>query len=54
MKNNHGDTEDTELHEEETRENIKSISSPCFLCDLCASAVKILQCPIILEGIENE
>jgi hypothetical protein len=27
--------------EKETEGNIKSISSLCFLCDLCASVVKI-------------
>jgi len=57
MKGNHGDTEGGETRgrgdgvyrivQRKNRGNVKSVSSPYFLCALCASVVKILQCRII-------
>ncbi len=47
MENNHGDTEDTELHEEEAEGKYKIHLLSVFLCDLRAFVVEITQCRMI-------
>ncbi len=48
------DAENAEYHREEKRRKHKILLSSCSLCDLCASAVKTLQCLIIQARNGNE